>query len=201
MTRSILVYALLGTTSLVTLPSIASANDTATVTISSTAENTDADADAGRDNQILVTARRRVENIQDVPLSVQAISGETLERKGTIDLQSLIEQTPGLNSTAGNPRNFSLTIRGIGYAPTAADGLDNAIGVYFDGVYQARPGQVLQDLIDVNSFEVLRGPQGTLFGRNAAAGALNVTSNKPSFKPSQTVEVSAGNFSFFQLKA
>ena len=151
--------------------------------------------------EIVVTARRTAENIQDVPLSVQAISGETLELKGTIDLQNLINATPGLNSTGGNPRNFSVLIRGIGYAPTAADSLDNSIGVYFDGVYQARPGQVLQDLVDVSSFEVLRGPQGTLFGRNAAAGALNVTSNAPSFTPSQTVEMSAGRFSFFQLKA
>jgi iron complex outermembrane receptor protein len=151
--------------------------------------------------EIVVTARRREESIQDVPLSVQAITGEMLELKGTIDLQNLINATPGLNSTGGNPRNFSVLIRGIGYAPTAADSLDNSIGVYFDGVYQARPGQVLQDLVDVSSFEVLRGPQGTLFGRNAAAGALNVTSNRPNFTPSQSVEVSAGRFSFFQLKA
>jgi iron complex outermembrane receptor protein len=150
---------------------------------------------------ITVTARRTAENIQDVPLSVQAISGEQLELKGTIDLQNLINSTPGLNSTGGNPRNFSVLIRGIGYAPTAADSLDNAIGVYFDGVYQARPGQVLQDLVDVSSFEVLRGPQGTLFGRNAAAGALNVTTNAPSFTPSQSFESSVGRFSFFQVKA
>jgi iron complex outermembrane recepter protein len=150
---------------------------------------------------VIVTARHREENIQDVPESVQAISGDTLEQKGTIDLQSLIAQTPGLNSTGGNPRNFSVLIRGIGYAPTAADGLDNAIGVYINGVYQSRPGQVLQDLVDVDSFEVLRGPQGTLFGRNAAAGALNITTNAPSFTPSETFEVSAGNYSFFQGKA
>lgn len=150
---------------------------------------------------VIVTARHREENIQDVPESVQAISGETLEEKNTVDLQSLIYQTPGLNSTGGNPRNFSVLIRGIGYAPTAADGLDNAIGVYINGVYQSRPGQVLQDLVDVDSFEVLRGPQGTLFGRNAAAGALNITTNAPSFTPDETFEVSAGNYSFFQGKA
>lgn len=158
-------------------------------------------ADAGDSPDVIVTARRRAENIQDVPISVQAISGETLQRKGTIDLQSLVDQAPGLNATGGNPRNFSVTIRGIGYAPTAADGLDNAIGVYFDGVYQARPGQVLQDLVDVQSFEVLRGPQGTLFGRNAAAGALNITFNKPSITPEQTFEVSYGRYNFAQGKA
>lgn len=157
--------------------------------------------DAAREGDVVVTARRRAENIQDVPISVQAISGETLLRKGTIDLQSIIDQTPGLNATGGNPRNFSVTIRGIGYAPTAADGLDNAIGVYFDGVYQARPGQVLQDLVDVQSFEVLRGPQGTLFGRNAAAGALNITFNKPAFTPEATLEASYGRYNFAQGKA
>lgn len=165
------------------------------------ADNQFSDRNDGGVESVMVTARRREENSQDVPVSLQAISGETLERKGTIDLQSLIAQTPGLNSTGGNPRNFSVLIRGIGYAPTAADGLDNAIGVYIDGVYQARPGQVLQDLVDVNSFEILRGPQGTLFGRNAAAGALNITVNKPSFTPYESFEVSAGNYSFFQGKA
>jgi iron complex outermembrane receptor protein len=159
------------------------------------------DAADGGVETVIVTARHRAENLQDIPVSVQAISGDTLERKGTIDLQSIIAQSPGLNSTGGNPRNFSVLIRGIGYAPTAADGLDNAIGVYIDGVYQSRPGQVLQDLVDVDSFEVLRGPQGTLFGRNAAAGALNITTNRPSFTPSESFELSAGNYSFFQGKA
>jgi iron complex outermembrane receptor protein len=191
--RSVFAGALLATASTLTAPAIAWADEGAEVGA--------AEADAGQGDAIVVTARRRAENIQDVPISLQAISGDTLETKGVIDLQSLIDQTPGLNSTGGNPRNFSVTIRGIGYAPTAADGLDNAIGVYFDGVYQARPGQVLQDLVDVQSFEVLRGPQGTLFGRNAAAGALNITFNKPSFTPSQTFEVSYGRYNFAQAKA
>ncbi|WP_380780296.1 TonB-dependent receptor [Sphingomonas sp. R86520] len=188
MNRSVIVRALFATAATLTIPSVTSAQEAPAVRLDSS-------------DEVVVTARRRAENIRDVPISVQAISGETLERKGTIDLQSLVEQTPGLNSTGGNPRNFSVTIRGIGYAPTAADGLDNAIGVYFDGVYQARPGQVLQDLVDVKSFEVLRGPQGTLFGRNAAAGALNVTFNKPSFTPSQTFEASYGRYDFAQGKA
>ncbi|MFW2853284.1 TonB-dependent receptor [Sphingomonas sp. TX0543] len=194
MVRSLFERVLLATVSTLALPAAAWAQE------GPSAEARPAD-DGDHQREVLVTARRRAENIKDVPISLQAISGETLERKGTIDLQSLIDQTPGLNSTGGNPRNFSVTIRGIGYAPTAADGLDNAIGVYFDGVYQARPGQVLQDLVDVQSFEVLRGPQGTLFGRNAAAGALNITFNKPSFTPSQTFEVSYGRYNFAQAKA
>ena len=191
MTRYGFLFALLVTTSFIAFPSFASAQ----IAPSEAVED-----DAGGGERIVVTARRREENIQDVPISIQAISGETLERKGIIDLQNLVASAPGLNSTGGNPRNFSVTIRGIGYAPTAADGLDSAIGVYFDGVYQARPGQVLQDLVDVQSFEVLRGPQGTLFGRNAAAGALNITFNKPSFTPSQSFELSYGRYNFAQAK-
>lgn len=193
MNRAKILQVLLASAATLSVPSISYAEDAPTTGPTGAAA-------VEQIEELVVTARRRAENIQDVPISIQAISGATLEKKGTIDLQSLIDQTPGLNATGGNPRNFSVTIRGIGFAPTAADGLDNAIGVYFDGVYQSRPGQVLQDLVDVSSFEVLRGPQGTLFGRNAAAGALNVTFNKPSFVPSQSVELSYGRYNFAQGK-
>ncbi|MGZ5926917.1 MAG: TonB-dependent receptor plug domain-containing protein, partial [Rhizomicrobium sp.] len=145
MLKSRLYSLLMIGTAALALPSMALADDDKPIVLAA--------ADGGVET-VIVTARHRAENLEDIPVSVQAISGDTLERKGTIDLQSLIAQTPGLNSTGGNPRNFSVLIRGIGYAPTAADGLDNAIGVYIDGVYQSRPGQVLQDLVDVDSFEV-----------------------------------------------
>lgn len=148
-----------------------------------------------------MTARHRAENLQDVPASVQAISGQTLEMKNTVTLSDIVAQTPGLFDQIGNPRNTSLAIRGIGVTASAGDGLDNMVGVYFDGVYMGRPGMALEDLIDIDSFEVLRGPQGTLFGRNTEAGALNITTLKPSFTPSETFEYSSGNDSFSQLKA
>ena len=151
--------------------------------------------------EVTVTARHRVEALQDVPVSVQAISGQTLELKNTISLPDLVAQTPGLFDQIGNPRNTSLAIRGVGVTSSAGDGLDNMVGVYFDGVYQGRPGMALQDLIDIDSFEVLRGPQGTLFGRNSEVGALNITTNKPTFTPSETIEGSFGNYSFEQGKA
>jgi len=151
--------------------------------------------------EVVVTARHVAENLQDVPESVQAISGATLERKNTVSLSDLVSQTPGLFDQIGNPRNTSLAIRGVGVTSSAGDGLDNMVGVYFDGVYQGRPGMALQDLMDIDSFEVLRGPQGTLFGRNSEVGALNITTQNPSFTPSQSLEFSSGNYSFEQGKA
>jgi iron complex outermembrane receptor protein len=151
--------------------------------------------------EVIVTARHVAENLQDVPESVQAISGATLERKNTVTLSDLVSQTPSLFDQIGNPRNTSLAIRGVGVTSSAGDGLDNMVGVYFDGVYQGRPGMALQDLVDIDSFEVLRGPQGTLFGRNSEVGALNITTENPSFTPSESLEFSSGNYSFEQGKA
>jgi iron complex outermembrane recepter protein len=144
--------------------------------------------------EVTVTARHRTELLQDVPESVQAISGRTLEQKNTVTLSDITAQTPGLFDQVGNARNTSLAIRGVGVTSSAGDGLDNMVGVYFDGVYQGRPGMALQDLIDIDSFEVLHGPQGTLFGRNSEVGALNITTNKPSFTPGETFEATFGNY-------
>ena len=170
---------------------------------SSAAKVAKTDTASGDDavQEMVVTARHRVEVLQDVPESVQAISGKTLELKNTISLSDIVAQTPGLFDQIGNPRNTSLAIRGVGVTSSAGDGLDNMVGVYFDGVYQGRPGMALQDLIDIDSFEVLRGPQGTLFGRNSEVGALNITTQKPSFAPSESFEASFGNDGFAQGKA
>ena len=162
--------------------------------------DTRADADSDVVPEVTVTARHREESLQDVPLSVQAISGQTLELKNTVTLSDITAQTPGLFDQIGNPRNTSIAIRGVGVTSSAGDGLDNMVGVYFDGVYQGRPGMALQDLIDIDSFEVLRGPQGTLFGRNTEAGALNITTQKPTFTQSETIELTSGNYSFDQVK-
>lgn len=151
--------------------------------------------------EVTVTARHREELLQNVPESVQAITGGTLELKNTVTLSDITAQTPGLFDQIGNPRNTSLAIRGVGVTSSAGDGLDNMVGVYFDGVYQGRPGMALQDLIDIDSFEVLRGPQGTLFGRNSEAGALNVTTQNPSFTPGENLELSVGNDSYVQGEA
>ncbi len=123
MMRSIFLRVLLGTTAVLAVPAFAwaadapngASNDTTRVAAADTTQVAANLSPLGGEQTVetvVVTARRRAENSQDVPISLQAISGETLERKGTIDLQSLIAQTPGLNSTGGNPRNFSVLIRG-----------------------------------------------------------------------------------------
>jgi iron complex outermembrane receptor protein len=161
----------------------------------------DAASGAASGQDVVVTVRHRREVLLNVPQSVQAISGRTLEVKNTISLAEIVAQTPGVFDQIGNPRNTSIAIRGVGVTSSAGDGLDNMVGVYFDGVYQGRPGMALQDLIDINSFEVLRGPQGTLFGRNSEVGALNITTQNPSFTPSEQFEASFGSYDFAQGKA
>jgi iron complex outermembrane receptor protein len=130
--------------------------------------------------ELIVTARRQAERAQDVPIPLSALSGEVMEQKGTYTLEDIQRQVPSFTAFNSNPRNSSVGIRGIGVS-TASDGLDTSVGFYFDGVYLGRPGMALADLIDIESFEVLRGPQGTLFGRNTSAGVVNVTTRRPSF--------------------
>ena len=103
---------------------------------------------------------------------------------------------------SSNPRNTGINIRGIG-SPFGLtnDGLDPGVGFYVDGVYYARPAAATLDFIDVERIEVLRGPQGTLFGKNTTAGAFNIITRKPTFKPAADIEVSYGNYGFIQAKA
>jgi iron complex outermembrane receptor protein len=149
------------------------------------------------DSEITVTARHQVERAQDVPVALSVVSGANLEKTGGYTLADLQQRTPSLTAYNGNPRNSSLAIRGIGVS-SASDGLDSSVGVYVDNVYLGRPGMSLEDLIDVDRVEVLRGPQGTLFGRNSSAGVLNITTRGPSFNWGLTGEVSGGNYGYHQ---
>ena len=101
-----------------------------------------------------------------------------------------------------NPRNSAINIRGLG-APFGLtnDGIEPGVGLYIDGVFYARPAAATLDFLDVERIEVLRGPQGTLFGKNTTAGAINVTTRKPTFTPETDVELNYGNFGFVQAKA
>ncbi len=146
---------------------------------------------------VIVTARHTQEREQDVPISMSVVTAETLDNSGGYTLGDIQHIIPGLVSFNSNPRNSSVGIRGLGVT-SAQDGLDTSVGVYVDGVYLGRPGMALEDLIDVDQVEVLRGPQGTLYGRNSSAGAINISTRRPSFDPSVTAEISGGSYTYNQ---
>ncbi len=147
--------------------------------------------------EVVVTARRTTERAQDVPIALSVVTPQTLQQTGSFTLQDLEALTPSFTAYQSNARNSSIGIRGIGVS-SASDGLDTSVGVYVDNVYLGRPGMALEDLIDIDQIEVLRGPQGTLFGRNSAAGVLNVTTKKPSFDFGVDAEASVGNYGYNQ---
>ena len=129
--------------------------------------------------EVVVTAQKRAENIQDVPLSVSAYGAEMIERAGVQNLQDLASRVPNLNiDSSNNLRNTSVAIRGIG-SSGSNPGVEPSVGVFLDGVYQPSGGMVQGELLDIASVEVLRGPQGTLYGRNTPVGALNITTQAP----------------------
>ncbi|PZR26087.1 MAG: TonB-dependent receptor [Citrobacter freundii] len=151
---------------------------------------------------VIITSRRRREVLQDVPIPISVIGGGQVDESGAFNVTRVKEVIPSVQMYTSNPRNTGVNIRGIG-SPFGLtnDGLDPGVGFYIDGVYIARPAVATLDFIDVEQIEVLRGPQGTLFGKNTTAGAFNITTRKPTFKPGGTFEVSYGNYGFVQAKA
>ncbi|MVT12099.1 TonB-dependent receptor [Chitinophaga tropicalis] len=153
-------------------------------------------------NEISVTARRRNEKIQSVPIAISVVRGNVVEDAGAFNVNRVKELIPTVQLYSSNPRNTTLNIRGLGSTfGLTNDGIDPGVGFYLDGVYYARPAATTLDFVDVEQIEVLRGPQGTLFGKNTTAGALNITTRKPSFSPGATAEVSYGNYGYIQAKA
>ena len=151
---------------------------------------------------IVVTARRRSETIQLVPIAMSVIGGTALAETGTYNVNRLTQLQPSLQFYSTNPRNSAANIRGLG-APFGLtnDGIEQGVGIYVDQVYYSRIASATFDFTDTERIEVLRGPQGTLYGKNTTAGAINITTRKPSFSPEARVEVSGGNYDFFQGKA
>jgi iron complex outermembrane recepter protein len=151
---------------------------------------------------IVVTSRRRKEVLQDVPIPISVISGAQVEDAGAFTVNRVKEFVPSLQLYTSNPRNTGINIRGLG-SPFGLtnDGLDPGVGFYVDGIYYARPAAATFDFIDVERIEVLRGPQGTLFGKNTTSGAINITTRKPGFKPGANFETSFGNYGYVQAKA
>ncbi len=153
---------------------------------------------------ILVTARLRTEDAQTVPVSMSVINADELEITNTFNLSQLSQLVPSLNYSSPNPRNTALTIRGLGSSVVAVaqanDGLEPGVGFYVDQVYHARPATAAFDFMDLERIEVLRGPQGTLFGKNTTAGAINISTRPPSFNPEFIAEFTGGNYAFRQSR-
>jgi iron complex outermembrane receptor protein len=168
------------------------------------AVNSDAQAqeDPGRGDVIIVTARRRQETAQEVPLAISVIRGDSIESTGNFNVVKLQQLAPTLQVYASNPRNTAVNIRGLGVPfGLTSDGFEQGVGIYVDDVYNARVAAATFDFLDVEQVEVLRGPQGSLYGKNTTAGAINITTNQPTFDFEGRAEVTVGNLNFKQAKA
>jgi len=146
-------------------------------------EETTKEEDSATVETIVITARKRAESIQDVPIAISAFSGDNLTRQGLTNISEIGDLTPNMEFDSISPINGSsntpnINIRGIGTTDFLLT-IDPSVGVYLDGVYVARSVGGLFDLLDVERVEVLRGPQGTLFGRNTIGGAVQIISKKP----------------------
>jgi iron complex outermembrane receptor protein len=161
-------------------------------------------AAAGPLDAVIVTARQRAEDVQTVPGGVSVVGAAQLDATYTNNINQLSQLAPSLNYVSPNPRNTAFTVRGLGSSVVAVsqanDGLEPGVGFYVDQVYHARPATAAFDFTDIERVEVLRGPQGTLFGKNTTAGAISITSKLPSFTPEAEGEVSVGDYDYFQGK-
>lgn len=154
------------------------------------------------DKPIIVTATLREANVQDIPVAVTAVAPEQLERQGVRDIKNIASISPSINIQSSQTESQGTTIRIRGVGTTGNNiGLESSVGVFIDGVYQSRPGVALGDLVDLERLEILRGPQGTLFGRNTSAGALNITTKRPDLDEFEGfMNMSYGNYNFFNLQ-
>lgn len=148
--------------------------------------------------EIIVTAQRRGENLQDVPISVTALTASSLERQGVLATQDLTMTVPGL-TFARSTYNAQPTIRGIGTRDTAT-GAESSVAIFVDGVYQAQVNGNVFELSDVERIEVLRGPQGTLYGRNSMGGAISIVTQAPTFTPTVKLSGSYGSYNHRSAK-
>ncbi len=151
--------------------------------------------DTGGIETVVVTAEKRSENVQEVGMSITAFSGDQLENRGITSMTDLAKFVPSLSILqTNNNRNSVVQIRGIGTSGSNP-GIEPDVGVFVDGVYIAAAGAIQQNLLDISTVEVLRGPQGTLYGRNTPVGAVNINTRAPTQTPEAMLDVEIGNYS------
>ena len=149
--------------------------------------------------EIIVTATKRAESIQDVPISISAYSGDFVEDSDIQTLQELSLYAPNFTfATSSQPTNARIVIRGIGSVGNSA--IETSVGVFVDGIYYPRPGSVIGNLVDLEAVEILRGPQGTLFGRNTAAGAISIRTREPEGEFGGFVQAGVGDYDAYSLQ-
>ena len=149
--------------------------------------------------EIVVTATKRAESIQDVPISISAYSGDFIEDSDIQTLEELALYAPNFTwASSSQPQNARIIIRGIGSVGNSA--IETSVGVFVDGIYYPRPGSVLGSLVDLEAVEVLRGPQGTLFGRNTAAGAISIRTSDPESEFGGYVQAGVGDYGAYSLE-
>lgn len=158
------------------------------------------DAPVGSGNEIVVTATKREQTLQNVPVAVTVTTAETIERAQIRDLKDLSSVVPSLRiSQLQSSANTNFFIRGFGNGANNA-GIEPSVGVFIDGVYRSRSAAQIGDLPDVQRIEVLRGPQSTLFGKNASAGVISIVTREPQFSFGGNLEASYGNLNAVVLK-
>jgi iron complex outermembrane receptor protein len=140
---------------------------------------------------ITVTSRNSVESVQDVPIPESVLKSSELVRDYTVNIQDLTQKAPGLEATTPNSRRTGISLRGIGKS-AGNDALEASVGVLVDGIYLSHPGMTYQDFTDLDRVEVLRGPQGTLLGKNTTIGAISFVNKEPTFTPEASASVIAG---------
>ncbi len=151
-------------------------------------------------SELVVTAQKREQNIQDIPLAVSAFDSAFLDNTGYQNIFDIIDYVPGFAYTQSQTSGqTSFIIRGIGTSGNNA-GLEPSVGVFVDGVYRSRSGAAIYDMVDLERIEVLRGPQGTLFGKNTSSGAVNIVSQKPQYEFGGSAELTIGNLDAVNVK-
>jgi iron complex outermembrane recepter protein len=157
------------------------------------ADSATADEGGGGDglSEVIVTSRNREESSQDVPIPISVIQSDALTRDGTVSIQDLTQKAPGLEATTPNSRRTGVALRGLGKS-AGNDALEASVGVLVDGIFLTHPGMTYQDFTDLDRVEVLRGPQGTLLGKNTTIGAVSFVTQQPAFTPEGAANFAVG---------
>ncbi|HEX6260368.1 MAG TPA: TonB-dependent receptor plug domain-containing protein, partial [Woeseiaceae bacterium] len=149
--------------------------------------------------EIVVTAQKRTERLRDVPVAISVFSADAIDQTGVRELKDVADYIPNLQISEGNDFRSTVTIRGVG-AQSRNIGFDSRVGVYVDGVYVGMSPAINQELLNLERVEVLRGPQGTLFGKNTVAGAINLITRKPDDELRGSASIDVGNLNYREIK-